>query len=222
MKRFLDTHILISIQLVVVAVVICIAAYSVHVAKHDTYTLLLSRAHEQVLLLEELFVLTDRNGADSATAEVIKDCPRRDEFDTLLTSLSSLGNKDLLRTQQLLESCGGYFAERKALMVVRIEREIDYLRDIVSMLDTLDVSERPVFSLEEWEILHDHEVRRSGLLNEQVTIQGDIITALLLSTPESQTKITELSRRAQSVGETLMVLDQQIDDQRKQLIEKHS
>lgn len=223
MKRFLDSHIVISIQLLVIAAVIAAAAYTVHASKKSTYELVAERAESQVRLLEELFATTDRNGADDAISSVISDCPHRTEFDSLLGSLGTLGSKELVKTQQLLESCGGYFAERKALMVVRIEREIEYLEDMIELLKSLEAPyNTQSLHLAEWKLLHEQEVKRSSLLKEQVSLQESIITALLIGTAESRATIADYGKRAQSIGETLMVLDQQIDEQRKQLVKVES
>ena len=71
-------------------------------------------------------------------AKIISDCPNRVKFETLLDTLATLKHNDLVRTQQLFESCGSFYSERKAVMVSRLERELDVLKDNIAFLIILD------------------------------------------------------------------------------------
>jgi hypothetical protein len=216
MKSYLSTHLLIALNALVIALIMVGTAWYVHSTKEETRTMLVGYINANTHTLVELAELTDRNGADELTAQIISDCPRRTDFENQLNSLGSASKKELLSIQQLFESCGAFYAERKALMVSRLEQVYAVLNNDLNLLETMrDLSgeERLLYG---WKNLIELEKTRSSLLTEQTSIQEEIITLLIQGT-ETRTHITELVEEAQGVNESLSITDVQIDELRLSL-----
>lgn len=219
MKRYLTTHIMISVHLLIIVMVIVIAAW----ASDRT-----ARAQEQLLKehigsvktnLVTLAETTDRNDADATTAAIIVDCPRRREFEDSLNRLATLSRRELIDAQQLFESCGSFYAARKALMVARLEREYEVYGDYVTLLSKFNENAPTETKMNDWRVLIDNEQTRSDLLTKQTAIQSEIIRLLISgATPSSKTVTTETGA-AYELLQSLTVLDRQIDDIRSRLIE---
>jgi hypothetical protein len=217
MKAYLSTHLLIALNAVVIALVISGASWYAHKTKENTLTLLEKNItlHEQNII--ELAELTDSNGADTLTAAVISDCPRRTEFENQLASLGTATKKELIGIQQLFESCGPFYAERKALMVSRLEQVYTSLIQDLEILETIRDLDETEKALYRWNELIEFEKTRSSLLSEQTDIQEEIISLLLQGT-DTRTRITELVQQAQGVNQSLEVTNVQIDELRSSLI----
>lgn len=218
MKAFLNTRILVSIHLLIVAAVVVVGAWSVYSAESDFRDAVTKNIERQVALLEFLAVETDRNGADEVVASIITDCPRRGQFEELLGRLATLNRQELITAQQLFESCGGYYAERKAIMVSRLEREYEVLEDNVALLSLLDEDHELVDSSAAWGELVAMERERSSLLAEQVLLQRDIINLLITGKNVLSSEMQVLTNRAQNVAELLSVTGTQIDAKRIELL----
>jgi len=216
MKSYLSTHLLIALNALVIALIMVGTAWYIHSTKEETRTMLIGHINANTRTLVELAELTDRNGADELTAKIISDCPRRNDFENQLNALGSASKKELLTIQQLFESCGAFYAERKALMVSRLEQVYAVLNNDLDLLETMrDLSgeERLLYG---WKNLIELEKTRSSLLTEQTSIQEEIITLLIQGT-ETRAHITELVGEAQSVNESLSITDVQIDELRLSL-----
>lgn len=218
MKRFINLHFAIALHLVLVALFVTAGAWFAHAAKAAVREQIQINIDRQVAHMHELANITDRNGADETISAIIADCPKRNEFEVLLVRLGTLDKKELIEVQQLFESCGSFYAERKALMVSRFEREFNVLKDNFNLLRTLDAENGTDEILAQWERIIALERERSGLLNEQVTLQQTIITALVAGKKTNSKDVSESVQRAQKIGESLSVLDKQIDDIRGELV----
>lgn len=216
MKSYLSTHLLVALHTIIIAVVILAAAWYIDYVRSETENALMARIQETVLRIESLAEVTDRNGADALTEQIISDCPRRDEFETILNSLNTARGRELITAQQLFESCGAYFAERKALMVAQLEREYQSLEADRMLLMTLRDLTPEELAYVDWSELITLEKDRSALLFEQTAIQGEIISLLIEG--GNGARINELVRHAQSVGQSLSVTDAQIDALRNKLM----
>jgi hypothetical protein len=169
--------------------------------------------HERIVATTEhimsLALVTDRNGADELTERIVSDCPRRTEFENLLNMLNTATRKDLISAQQLFESCGSFYAERKALMVAQLEREYTLLENDLALLNILRDLTPEEEALRTWKEIVELEIMRSSLLSEQTALQADIIRLLIEGSASS--RIQELVRQAQELGQSLSVTDAQID-----------
>ncbi len=214
MKNFLNTHVMVSLHLIVIAISITLAAWFSHTATADAARILETRITAQADVMERIATVTDSNGADPAIAAIITDCPKRAEFEILLGRLGTLQHKDLIEVQKLFDSCGNFYAERKALMVSRFERELEIYNEYVTLLKELDehAEEKSQSSL--WGSFVANERARSELLTEQTIIQGNIIQLLISGAVASSKSVVEQVNRAREIQESLAVLDRQIDDVR--------
>jgi len=198
---------------------LCGAAWYIHAAQSSFEKGVFSNIERQRTLVADLATITDSNGADEITAAVISDCPNRIEFENYLGRLNSLSKKDLLTTQQLFNSCGSFYAERKALMVSRLEREYAVLVDNITLLEALhdvDAATRKTLRFKE---LIDFEKNRSSSLTDQTRIQSEIISLLIAGSSGANARITVLLDQAQEIAQSLGVLNKQIDDLRGELVQ---
>jgi hypothetical protein len=216
MRTYLTTHLLIALMAGVTAILVIFSSWYIHNTLRSLESKLVENVREAQMSLAQLAEMTDRNDGDALTNKIISDCPRRPEFEDLLNRLGSVSGKELLHAQQLFESCGSFYAERKALMVAELEREYEALDSSLSLLsDIRDLTPEEV-SLQKWQNLIELERKRSDFLSEQTQIQADIIALLIQG--KKQTELQELVRQAQNVGQSLSVTDAQIDELRLSLL----
>lgn len=211
-------HIQIAVHALIIAGIIVFAAWGYHLTTYRLGEAIRERTDRQFGVLTDIALLTDRNGADAVVESIITDCPNRAQFEQLLGNLVRLKERDLLLVQQLFESCGGYFAERKAIMVSRLEREFALLEDTVALGDIVSRSEEVHARVSVWGELVALERERSNRMNEQVTIQRDIIAELLLGSNVLSADVRTLIAKAQDTAEELSVLDNSIDALRSGLL----
>ena len=165
-----------------------------------------------------------RNGADSVTESIIRDCALQDRtrFDTLLGKLDQgLSYAELGELDKLFGSCASFFAERKAVMVARFEREIEVYANQVALLDTLSLSDAAAeANLEQWQALLSEERAQSQYFANLVTAQKNIIDALLdgkstqsdeiqtilRTVPEIRDELVFSRQKAATIRETLTTL----------------
>jgi hypothetical protein len=200
MRAYLSTHLSVALHAVVIAVVIIGAAWYIDHSRKETERALINRVDATVARIIELAVMTEK---------IVVDCPRRVEFENSLQSLGTASRKDLITAQQLFESCGAFFAERKALMVAQLEREYATLESYLSLLGTVrDLTPREAGHYR-WKDIVQLEQKRSALLIEQTSIQGEIISLLIEG--GNGARINELVRHAQTVGLSITSTDTEID-----------
>lgn len=214
MKDYLSTHLHIAAHLAVVALSIVIGAGFAHYANSSTVANIYTQLTEQNAYMLTLADITDRNGADAVTATIISDCTRRTEYESLLNNLATLQKKELVTLQNLFEGCGSFYGERKALMVARLDRELENLTNLNILLTSLNAEGLSLQDLERWNALVALEKQRSGLLADQARIQSDIITQLILGFGPTSAGVSKLVGEAQEIGQQLSVQDSQIDDLR--------
>lgn len=161
--------------------------------------------------LVTLATQTDRNQADDVVNDVIVDCGSRQEFESLLSRLATLERDELLRTKELFDLCGDFFAVSKAFMVSRFERERDVFNDYIELYQELSGGDRYTELQNTWNRIFFLEEQKSDLLTEQVDIQRAIIDLLLEGESTTSDKITDHLTRAQEVAQLLLEADQEVD-----------
>lgn len=219
MKSFLGTHLFIASLALAVAMLLVGTAWYTHHTQRAFELDIENKIDAQINTIQTLAELTDNNGADALTERIIVDCPKRQEFESFLVRLNALPQKDLLLAQQLFDSCGAFYAERKALMVSRLEREYEIFVSYTELLKTLrdlTTEERTLFG---WSEVIELEKNRSSLLNDQVTLQSKVITLLLSRGAQMYKEVDVLLREADEVSQSLGVLDKQVEEKRDALIE---
>lgn len=217
MKNYESKHILIAIHLISFTFAIVLGVGVAYYNQRHVETAIHTQLESQEKYMLALAVTTDRNGADAVIQETISDCARRDEYETLLGRLATLNKQELITVQNLFENCGNFFAERKALMVSKLEREIEIYTHTIELLETLRSNPSAIARHDEWKQLIEHEKTRSALLTEQFTIQKKIITLLISGMSAQSTGVYTLVQDAQKVNELLIFNDTAIDILRESL-----
>jgi len=176
---------------------------------------------EQETTLAAIAELTDHDGADAVVERIIRDCSieNRDRFDTLLSKLALLRGSELAEIEKLFDACGNFYAERKAVMVARFEREFEVYSDFIELLAVADTkTDRYEEDKEAWGSLVTMEKERSELSTRLVSIQGEIIVALRAGTSVSSDGIQTLLVEAQQIKDRLVELGSQIDQKRQEIL----
>ena len=216
MKHYLDTHVRIALILLTLALASVVGAFVAHVRSEAAVASIRERMGESDRYMFELSELTDRNGADEAITGIIPACDRRAEYESLLVKLAELGKKDLLLLQNLFEACGAFDAQRKALMVAKLEREFESYKTFRSLLDEFGEEEAGE-RMTVWEDIVIHEKHRSSLLNDLYGIQKSIISELIVGGSPSGERVRTLAGNAQDISELISVYDHRIDAARESL-----
>lgn len=199
---------------------ICAAIVSLLVVEYNeraTVAYIVARLDQTEDRMRTIADLTSANGADEEVSKIIMDCERRSEYESLLNSLNTLNKKDLLRVQNLSESCGDFFAARKALMVSKLSREYDEYELLYTMLSRFGNEKDYVDTRKSWKEIVELEVTRSSLLREQQEIQDKIISLLLTGSSVNSKEITALVSEAQNIYELLTVHSLRINTLREEL-----
>jgi hypothetical protein len=177
---------------------------------------------EQETLLATIAETTARNGGDEVTERIIKDCPftERVRFDELLSKLNQgLTLVELTELERLFGRCGSFFAERKSVMVSRLQREVQIYETFVNQLNNLTESDNnKTYKVGEWQRLAELETKQSQLFSELVQAQDEIISQLLAgNSPDSEAVQTTI-QNANKIQETLIVTNTQASTVRSNLV----
>jgi predicted DNA-binding transcriptional regulator len=176
---------------------------------------------EQQAVLATIAETTARNGADSITEQIIKDCSlsERSTFDTLLGSLDNgLTQTELVELERLFGRCGGFYSERKSVMVSRLAREIEVYETYVEHLETLlDADVANEFQISLWNKLAEEEQKQSELFSQLVIKQDQIISTLLDGKSASSEEIEQILREVNEIQGTLVVTNKQVAKVRAEL-----
>lgn len=169
-------------------------------------------ANQQTLLVA-IAETTSRNGADSVTESIIKDCSvtERIEFNNLLGSLDKgLSRSELLELERLFGRCGSFSADRKAVMVSRLSRETEIYKEYVAYLSKIrneDVAAD--YNVAGWEKLSEEEVKQSEFFTRLVLLQDQIISSLLDGNSATSDEIMLILQEVQDVRGSRLVANQQ-------------
>jgi hypothetical protein len=196
-------------------------SFYIHAQQAEYVSMMKLLVAEQETTLISIAEVTDRNGADAVVAEIVKDCDivDRQKFDALLGNLGTLTKVELVEVDQLFGACGNFYAERKALMVARLNREFEVYQDYVTLLDTVDSrSEEILYPVAKWSELTAFELQRSSLSYELVVIQKDIIQTLLDGVSIQSAQMLSEVTKAQEVNDTLSYIGVKIDTIREDII----
>ena len=214
MNSLIKTHLLVCSNALFLAAVFAFSAWYVNRTEISVKNVVTQNIQEQKETLSNLLEITDRNGADPLTENIIQDCKRRSEFELYLDKLGSLSRKDLITTQQLFESCGDFYAMRKALMVSRLEREYEILKDNVTLQSLFSHADTFGDMTSRFGKLIELEKNRSSLLSDQTNIQAEIISLLFDGGTSAHSRLASLLKEAQEISQLLNVLGTQIDELR--------
>lgn len=177
---------------------------------------------DQTALLTTITEVMARGGADAVAESIIKDCEsgERNRFDTLLSRLDSgLMRNELLELERLFDRCGRFYAERKSVMVARLDREIDIYQVLIDRLSSVtEKDERAGYRIDEWKKLVDYEHSQSDLFNQLVVLQGEIISTLLAGNAPGSAEIAQHLTEVREAQEMLTYNGIQIANLRSALL----
>jgi hypothetical protein len=169
---------------------------------------LMLQVSEQQTLLGAIAETTARNGADEVTEQIVKDCSvdERAEFDALLGRLDAgLIRAELTALERLFGRCGSFYAERKSVMVARLEREVEVYDRYVRQLQQIGGADIEVYQVTLWKQLVEDEKAQSKEFSLLVANQDKIISALLegktASSPELKVILEETKKIQQALGD---------------------
>jgi hypothetical protein len=219
MKEYVQRHIMAAALLFFLALSIAAGSLVAHAGKREFLRGIEVKLADEREALAALADLTDNNGADETISRIIVDCPRRQEYDNLLSTLGSLSKRDLITVQNLSESCGNFYGERKALMVSRLDRELRNYKDLLALHESLSKKDLIVYDLDSWSELVTLEKARSSLLDDLNMIQNQIISALISGHGVNSAEVNAFVSDAREKTELLSVYDKQIDGIREKLHE---
>ena len=193
----------------------------VHTKQAEYVSMMKVLIAQQETTLISIAEVTDRNGADAVVAGIIEDCDadERLAFDDLLGRLGSLHRLELVEVDQLFSACGNFYAQRKALMIARLDREYQVYADYVALLNVVDSKAQDIsYPTQKWSDLVGMELQRSELSSQLVVIQENIIDGLRAgASVQSEELHTEVTN-AQEAKDTLSYLGVKIDTLREDII----
>jgi hypothetical protein len=182
----------------------------------------MEKINNQLVLLTAIAEVTSRNGADSITESIVKDCTvgERSSFDNLLGRLDdNLSRSQLVELERLFGRCGSFFSDRKSVMVARLSREIEVFQDHVGLLQIVhDKDLNANYSVSLWQDLASAEQNQSKLFSRLVSLQDKIISTLLAGKSANSPEIIEILQEVKEVQETLLVANSQTEKVRSGLI----
>jgi len=170
-------------------------------------------------LLVSLSQFTARNDAPDDIKALVRDCPSRSEYETMLNSLvNTFPTRDIERATALYDACGDFFALRKRLMILRMESVAADMTVYADLYTAYTKSAQyQEYMLSAWKPLLTMEAERTALLSEQVVLQGTIIRSL---SERNKQQLDTYLLRAQEIAESLDVKARQIDELRKAELEQ--
>ena len=190
--------------------------------KADTIAVTRLKIAEQEKRLATIAEVTGRDGADAVVEKIIQDCnaENRARFDTKLSQLPTLRGSELVEVEQLFSACGNFYAERKAVMVARLEREYEMYLDLLSILALVDSKTAELeYDGASWGRLVAKEVERSTLSTKLVEIQGNIITDLKSNVSVSSDVMQATMVEGQKTKEKLIAISSEIYTLRQEILD---
>lgn len=181
-----------------------------------------AQVNTQLELLQALAVGTAQNRIDSATGVQIKDCPleQRTAFDVLLGRLDSgLERSELEQLDQLFSACANVQAERKAVVVAQLQREVAVLASYVDLMNALTSSDSSQkYDTASWGRLVEYEQDQSEGFEELVIAQKNIIDTLLADKAADSPEMLTILDAVKETQESLLFANNQAATLRAELV----
>ncbi len=221
MNQHIQTkHVVLAAVLLSLCVVILATVY-IQLRTEKVSAALQSSLISQEKRLAELAILTKADSADSVLDSVIKDCSleNRVRFDAQLSRLASLSPQELKEIEPLFDACGSFFAEKKALMSLRLQREYEVFKDLMSIVETFeDIDSKYESVSTNWGLLTDLESERARLALTLVQIQKNIISELRKGTSVRADSVEVLTVEGQKTKDKLIEIGIQVNDLHTKLL----
>ena len=177
---------------------------------------------QQQTLLTTIAQTTARNGADTVTEGIIKDCniTERTEFDTLLSKLDKgLTPVELTKLERLFSRCGQFYSQRKSVMVARLSREIEVYASYVDQLKAISTKKVvDSYNVPAWQNLAEEEKTQSDLFAKLVSQQETIISTLMAGKSAQSEEIKKILKEANDTQVALINANQRAAEVRQTLL----
>ncbi len=222
MKTFFKSQIF-TFALIIIVFVVSVFEMSKIVANErleDLESSLTVTIVEQKSLLTTIAETTARNGADTVTESIVRDCSpdERASFDTLLSRLDAqLTPTELRELERLFGRCGSFYAERKSVMVARFLREIEIFTSFVAQLEKISKKESQDYRVEVWQALGEQEKIQSDQFSKLVTIQDRIIKTLLSGKSANSPEVKAILEEAKAIQTELTIANKKAAELRTAL-----
>jgi hypothetical protein len=187
----------------------------------DLQSVLKVQIADQQGLLRTIAETTARNGADTVTEDVVKDCAvdERTTFDELLGKLDTgLNKSDLVTLERLFGRCGSFYAERKSLMVARLNREVEVYENYVAQLNEIGGADVALYKVSLWKDLASEEKKQSEAFSALVEHQDRIISSLIDGKSATSPEIKIILDQVKEVQNVLFEANNAAAEKRKELI----
>lgn len=213
------TKMFIGALLFMCATLFCASAY-MHAVESSYVNAMKLKIAAQEGKLASISLLIDHDQADPVVESIIPDCSleNRQKFDELLGKLASLRGKDLVEMEQLFNACGDFYAQRRAVMVARLEREYEIYVDLIGVLAVVNPKAKVTeYDIKGWRDLLSLEATQSELSTKLVNLQGKIIQALNQNVSISSDAMQSMLVAGQATKDSLLDISKQIEAQRQTL-----
>lgn len=227
MKDTLLKFLVTKIQVILLAALLVVGCYVaitqvVESRLHALEEKLVTEIQAQEKVLASIAETTSRNTNDQATANIVSDCKvtERVKFDDLLGQLDrGLQKAELVELDRLFGRCGAFYSKQKAVMVFRLNREVEVYETYVNQLDAIGgVTDSLEAKLVGWNALTVEENKQSELFSTLVELQDKIIFNLLNGKAANSEEMKSILREVQEIQETLVVANKQAATLRATLI----
>lgn len=222
MKSIKKEYVYVAIAVILIAALYAATNFLVNKKLADLQSEIKNQITEQQKNLKEIAETTSGNNADAITETVVRDCnvTERTQFDTLLGRLDKgLSAAELKTLENLFGRCGGFYAERKAVMVLRLTREIEMYQAQVEQLKTL-TDEKSVegYNVDGWISLSEAEKKQSEMFTKMVQQQDEIIKTLIAGKRADSAEMKAVLAVVKETQESLFVANKQAADLRATLV----
>ncbi|MCD5381111.1 MAG: hypothetical protein LR008_00875 [Candidatus Pacebacteria bacterium] len=180
------------------------------------------QVYDQEELLKAIVKIVYADSTDLKIESVITDCntSERTQFHDSLDRLNqNLSIQELKELELLFSRCGSFDSESKLILIARLTREVEVYETYVSTLSVItggDVYSE--FSVDKWKGLAAEEQRQALLYSNLVNLQGEIITSLLSGKDQASPEINKILQEVSEVKGNLIVLNQQTEKVRTELV----
>ncbi len=175
----------------------------------------------EIEILSELAVTTGKGGFNLEAETIINDCrsDERGKFETLLSSLDSgLSQTELSSLNDLFSSCGYVFANRRTSMQMQMEREFNFLNDMVETRKLVGDFDENSINLSKWQELITTEKEINANFQNMVSVQKEIIDLLLSKKASDSDEVQSALVKAQELKGALNTATERASSIRSTLI----
>jgi len=175
----------------------------------------------EVEILSELAVTTGKGGFNLEAETIINDCrsDERGKFETLLSSLDSgLSQTELSSLNDLFSSCGYVFANRRTSMQMQMDREFNFLNDLVENRKLVADFDENSINLSKWQELITTEKEINANFQNMVSVQKEIIDLLLSKKASDSDEVQSALVKAQELKGALNTATERASSIRSTLI----